>query len=461
MTQSRAFFSWGRFAAIQLHPAVIVSAILLGGFVGWLHGGENPILVYLGDIYVRLLQMCVIPLLMTAVILSLSKLFSDGNARGYAVRLFALIAASLLAASTLGVMLGWMGSIGTGIGDEARAVIGRLIYNAESVATNAAARVPEFGLADTISGMVPDNIFLALSSGNKLAILFFAVLFGIALGSIERSKTEVANAFIEALYDTFIKIISWLMYGLPAALFCLAYAHVGSIGIGVISALMGFAVLMITGALFLWCVATLVICHYTRSSPLYVLAQLKDSMFVAIGTSSSFAAIPSAISGLKQNLGVDKRMVDLVVPLGMSLHPPANPLHFGLATVFMANLYGVQLDIGQLLFIVVASTMAGVAAAGAPSAAGMSLISFTLVPLGLPVEVAIILLIAIDPLVDPFNTALNVQANSALAAVMGGRLPAGEKKSPSMRGKTISAPLPLAPRIHSAAKPQTVHSVRR
>lgn len=405
-------------ATILRHPISVFAGMALGGLYGWVDKGGTPLIEPAGHIYLRLLQMCVIPLLFTAVVTSLGKLFSNGSARRQVARLVFLMAVGMALAGGLGLALGEWGQPGAELQQQARQIIGEVISRAE--ATDQAARAGDAaGIMDIAIGIVPDNIFVALSSGNMLAILFFAVLFGVALGSIEPQKSERAIALFESLYDAFIKIIGWLMYVLPFGLFCLAYSQISAIGVPILIAMTKLVLLIYAGCLALIVFSFLIIWWRVGGSIWRPVSALREAIFVAFGTSSSFAAVPAALRGLKDGLGIERNVVDLVMPLGITLNPPGSVFHFAIATVFLANLYGVHLDAGQLAFVLVASVLAGTAASGAPGAAALSMISLILVPLGLPVEVAIILLVAIDPIIDPALTVVNVQANATTTILLG------------------------------------------
>src|SRR5688572_10415036 len=408
---------------ILLHPVAILAGIVLGGLYGWFDKGQSSFIGPIGEVYLRLLQMCVIPLLFTAVVTSLGKLFSSGAASRYVGRLVLLVGIGLLIAGGLGVVSGTLGQPGVELQQQAKVIIGEIIFRAEFAAATPGAA--SLGFGDIALSIVPENIFVALSSGNMLAILFFAILFGIALGSIGQQRAERAISLFETLYDTFIKIIGWLMYLLPLGLFCLAYSQLSLIGVDILAAMIKLVLLIYAGCLLLIVLYSIVIWLRVGGSYWSSVAALKEAVFVAFGTSSSFAAVPAALRGLKDGLRLDRSVVDLVMPLGITLNPPGSVFHFALATIFLSNLYGIQLDPGQIALVLLGSVLAGIAASGAPGAAALSMISIILLPLGLPVEVAIILLIAIDPIVDPILTVVNVHANAATTAVLG----TGEKRS--------------------------------
>lgn len=404
----------GRIAALLLHPATVFAGLAGGPLYGWIDGGEKPLIGQVGEIYLRLLQMCVIPLLFTAVVIGLAKLFASGAARRHVARLVLLFAAGLVLAGGLGLLLGEFGRPGSGLEDQARQVIGEVISRAE--AASGASSSTNF--EDIVIGIVPANIFVAFSSGNMLAILFFALLFGVALGTIEKEKSQRAIGLFESLYETFITIIGWLLYVLPIGLFCLACTQISAVGIPTLAAMLKLIVLVYAGCLALAVLCLVVIWMRLGGSPWRAVAALREALLVAFGTSSSFAAAPAMMRALKRGLGMNPDVVDLVAPLGITLNPPGSAFHFAIATMFLANLYGVDLDAGQIAFVLVGSVLAGLAASGAPGVAALSMISLILVPLGLPVEVAIILLVAIDPIVDPALTVVNISANAATTVLL-------------------------------------------
>ena len=132
---------------------------------------------------------------------------------------------------------------------------------------------------------------------------------------------------------------------------------------------------------------------------------------------SRYAAIPAARRGLRKNLGVSKQLANLVVPLGISLNPQGSVLQFSLAAIFSTQLYAISLSWQEYLLILFGSALAGLAASSAPGIVGLGMLSIILSPLGIPVSVVVILLAAIDPLVDPVLTLVNVHANCTATVV--------------------------------------------
>lgn len=404
---------------LALNPWLVIGGIVAGAFLGWHFPQLGAQIAPLGSLYSSLLQMCVIPILLTAVIGSISRLFIHGGAQNYILRLFGLITAGLVVASLVGIAAGLLWHPGANLAPSARATLGTLISDYEfSLSTGPAVETSQVGLLLFFDQMIPDNIFFSLSQGERLSVLFFSIVVGVALGSIGKRKAGPVLAVLEALYETFLTITSWLMYLLPLGLFCLAAGQIAQIGLNIVGAVLKLVMLVYFCCLILLAIYSLLMWLRLRGNPLHTLEALRESMVVALGTANSFAAIPSAMRGLQDKLGINKTVTDLVLPLGITLNPPGSVCHFALSTIFIADIYGTHLDPGDYVVIFLGAILAGIAASGAPGAVALAMISIILQPLGLPVDVALILLIGIDPLVDPIITLVNVQANCATTILM-------------------------------------------
>jgi proton glutamate symport protein len=202
---------------LALNPWIVIGSIVAGALLGWHFPPLGAQIAPLGSLYTSLLQMCVIPILLTAVIGSISRLFIHGSAQNYILRLFGLITAGLVVASIVGIAVGLLWHPGANLGPAARATLGTLISDYEfNLSANPAIETSQAGLLLFFDQMIPDNIFFSLSQGERLSVLFFSIVVGVALGSIGKRKARPVLMVLEALYETFLKITSWLMYLLPS-----------------------------------------------------------------------------------------------------------------------------------------------------------------------------------------------------------------------------------------------------
>ncbi|MDD2760203.1 MAG: dicarboxylate/amino acid:cation symporter [Methylomonas sp.] len=403
-----------------LSPWLIFAGVFIGAMIGIFDKELAKDLLPFGTLYLRLLQMLVLPMLMTAVISGLGNLFVSGMKKSQLTRLIAFVFIGLMMASFIGLMFGIFGRPGSGLEYEAQVTLGKTINESERNAINPA-QAQHPSMFAYVQAMIPENIFNALVRGDTLSILFFSLLTGLSMGLLKTDASKTALIVVDAFYNIFLSIIGWMMYILPFGLLCLFAGQIAQVGMDIV-----WATAKLIEYIYISCIATMLIYSIViwwqirhRYSYWQTLAGLRQPIAVAIGTASSFATIPSALNALINNLKVDQRVADLVIPLGMTINPPASVLQFAISSVFIAQIYGVDLQFGQLLMVFVGAILAALASSSAPSIVALSMIAMILDPLGLPSGVAIILLVAIDPVVDPIVTGFNVLSNCALTVAVG------------------------------------------
>jgi proton glutamate symport protein len=187
----------------------------------------------------------------------------------------------------------------------------------------------------------------------------------------------------------------------------------------------------LTAIIFVVCV--LIISKMTGASLRKQFKAMYSTIMISIGTRSSFAALPNAIQGFTEGLGVSGTAVNSVLPLGISLCGFGNIMVYSLGSFFAIGLYNYQIGIVGLIMVLVGIILTAMAASGAPGLVASSMISMILAPLGLPAQAIIVMLIAIDPLIDPFATLANVYPNCAATAIIsGGRINANKKAGSSL-----------------------------
>lgn len=404
-----------------LSPWLIFLGVFSGAIIGIFDKVLANKLLPFGALYLRMLQMLVLPMLVTAVISGLGNLFMSGIKRSQLTRLIGFMFVGLMIASFLGLLFGVIGHPGSELQHEAQVTLGRTITQTEHSAAmkrNEQEQLPS--MFTYVQAMIPVNIFKSLNSGDTLAILFFSLLTGISMGKVNSEASKTALMVVNAFYTIFLSIIGWMMYALPLGLMCLFAGQIAQVGMDIV-----WATAKLIQYIYISCIVTMIVYSLIiwwklrhRLSYLETLAGLRQTLVVALGTASSFASIPSALGALKSNLKVDENVSDLVIPLGMTINPPASVLQFAISSVFIAQIYGTELGFDQFSIVFVGAILAGIASSSAPSIVALSMIAMILDPLGLPSSVAIILLVAIDPVVDPIITALNVHANCALAVMV-------------------------------------------
>lgn len=341
-----------------LSPWLILSSITVGAFIGFLDKSLAEDLLPFGSLYLKLLQMLVLPILLTAIISGLGNLFVSGIEKKQIRSLIILMVCGLLIADGIGVLLGSIGQPGSQLAHDAKVTLGKTITKMEQ-SNRADTAAPSF--VSFFQSVIPDNIFKSLTAGDALATLFFSILIGISMGLMPPKSNKMALMVIGAFYDSFLTIIGWMMYLLPFGLLCLFAGQIAQLGLEVV-----WATAKLIQYLYIACVGTMLVYSLIiwwklrhRFSYLECLSALRQPLVVALGTASSFASISAALNALKKNLGIDKNTVDLVVPLGITLNPPASVLQFAISSIFIAQIYGVTLGFDQICIVFLGSILAG------------------------------------------------------------------------------------------------------
>jgi Na+/H+-dicarboxylate symporter len=411
-----------------LSPWATAAAVGLGVITGLVLPATAGALKGVGEVFVALLQMCAVPLVVCGVVSSIGRVFVAGDYRRSVGRVLLAMGIGLLLTSVLAVVLGLVGRPGSGLGSEASRTLGRLL-SASEIQTGADLPSRQLPLVEFLIGAVPRNIFFALSQGHQLSILIFCILLGIAFGLSLTAKTRCTLDCFEATFDALLKLIEWLLYALPLGLFALIAHQVAQAGVGMFVAMLKLIVLINLGVLVSLLVGNLIIARRTGLAYGRVCAALGEPLLIAFAAKSSFAAIPATLRALQAQLRLEKHATELVLPLSVCVNPLGNVYYYVIGTIFIAQLYGVALPPVSCGFLVAGGVLAAVAGSALPSAAAIGVFAILLEPLGLPLGAAVILIMAVDPFIDPMVTVLNVHGGcvvtSLVADPQAGRAAAG------------------------------------
>lgn len=397
-------------------PWVILGAIVCGGLFGYFFSGPARHLTAPGRIFISLMQMCILPIMITAIISSMGRLVKAPGSIRIIRNLFILTFAGLFLCSSIGLVAGLAGRPGSALSPAAKASMGKMLFLSEKGAAAGGAK-SDASLADFFIKIVPTNIFAALSEGNSLRILLFTLLLGVAIGLVPHAASDTIIDFTIALFEAFKKIIGWVMKALPVGLFCIFAGSVATTGLTIFQSLGKLLAVIYGAAMILFILYQILIGLACRSSFRQSFTALRDTYLVALGTANSFIALPSALNNVQKHLRLDEKMSNLIIPLGIVINRQGVVLCFAVVTVFLAQLYEVPLGAERIAIVIIGAALAGMAALGRLGVAA-SLLAFVLEPLGLPVETAFIVLFSLEVFLDPVTAILIIQSNCATAAVL-------------------------------------------
>ena len=354
-----------------------------------------------GSLFVNALKMLVVPLVLFSLISGVCGIGDIRLLGRIGTKAFALymMTTAIAIASALAIA----GVVGIGKG-----------MNAESSASFEGAEAPP--LSEVLVNIVPDNPIAAMAEGEMLSIIFFAILVGISLLMVGKRAAGLVGA-IEVANEVMMKMVGIIMALAPYAVFCLLAKAMAQLGLDLFVQLIGYVVVLI-GVLLLHLFVTLqgTLLLFSGLNPMTFLRKMRNTQVFAFSTSSSNATIPVTLRTVTQRLGVNRSVGSFTVPFGATINMDGTAIMQGVATVFIANIYGVELGVGGYLTVILMSVLASIGTAGVPGV-GLIMLSMVFAQVGLPLE-GIGLILGVDRLLDMVRTAVNVSGDGVVSCIV-------------------------------------------
>ncbi|MHC4397594.1 MAG: dicarboxylate/amino acid:cation symporter [Planctomycetota bacterium] len=387
---------------IKVHTQIFV-AIIAGGIAGGILGPNAEHIKIVGDIFIRLLRMIIIPLIMASMVTGIVSIGSGRNLGRISLRTAVYYMATTLLAVTVGLVL--VNLIKPGVGVQLPAQ-----QNAVDVQHTHPSAI------SIISDIVPKNLFAAMADDKVLSVIFFSLLLGFAISSIGQKAEPLADIF-DAFNEIMLKITGWIMCLAPFGVFALMAYTIGIIGLDVIKPLALYMLTVMAGLLIHACLTLPVLLTIVgRYSPFRCIRRMFSAVATAFSTASSAATLPITMDCLEKNVGVSKKIAGFVLPLGATINMDGTALYEAVAAMFIAQAYGITMTLPQQITIMLTATLASIGAAAIPGA-GLITIVIVLKAVGLPLE-GIAIILAVDRLLDMSRTAVNVWGDACGAVVV-------------------------------------------
>jgi Na+/H+-dicarboxylate symporter len=370
---------------------------------------------WIGRLFLAMIKMVVVPLVFFSLVVGIASLGDIRKLGRMGGRTLGFFMLTTIVALVIGVGLANIVKPGKMVSAEDSAILlSSFQADASSKVANAA-EAPSF--ADQIISIVPTNPLAALVQGNMLQVIFFAVMLGIALTFMGEERAKLVVDGFDRLNDAMVMLVHIAMKIAPFGVGALLFKVVGNTGVSVLIALGVYGLVVLAGLLIHLVFTYGTVVKLVAKLPfLQFLDAIKEAMLVAFSTSSSSATLPVTKGCCEDNLGCSPETTSFVLPLGATVNMDGTALYQGVAAIFIAQVYGMDLDFGQQVTIVISATLASVGAAGVPGA-GMITLAMVLTSIGVPTE-GLALILGVDRLLDMFRTATNVVGDSTATVLM-------------------------------------------
>ena len=409
---------------LALHWKIIIGMVfgviygLIASKYGWVNFTDNWIKPW-GTIFVNLLKLIAVPLVFASLIKGVASLSDISKLSRIGGKTIVIYLTSTVIAVSIGLLL--VNTVKPGDGfDKDSVTKTEQIEEGASKKIAAAEGVKEEGPLQFLIDIVPTNIFDSASNNrNMLQVIFFAILFGIAMVMLPDEKTTYVKGFFDGINDIILQIVDLIMISAPYGVFALLAGLVVDFGASaeLFIALAKYSATVIVGLLLMiFLVYPIILRLFTKVKYLDFFKGISPAQMLAFSTSSSAATLPVTMERCEEYIGVSEEVSSFVLPLGATINMDGTSLYQAVAAVFIAQAFGIELDMGQQLIIVLTATLASIGAAAVPGA-GMVMLVIVLGAIGVPSE-GLALIFGVDRLLDMLRTVVNVTGDATVATVV-------------------------------------------
>ncbi|QQS37994.1 MAG: dicarboxylate/amino acid:cation symporter [Ignavibacteriales bacterium] len=369
---------------------------------------------WVGDIFIRLLNMIAIPLVLASLIVGAASLGDIRKFMRIGGKTIAFYIGTTAFAITTGLLIANLLQPGHRMAEDSKSKL--LAVYSEDVAGNIE-KVSDYDFTKEIVNLVPRNPFAAIAGSEMLQIVFFALLVGLTLSLIAKDKSSPVLSFFDGLSEAMIKLVDIIMLIAPIGVFALISATVSEFGFEILETLIWYAVAVIAGLLIHTVLTySLLLKIFTKMKIFFFFKGIRRAQAIAFSTSSSAATLPVNMECCQENLGVPKSITSFILPLGATINMDGTALYQGVAAVFIAQVFGIDLTFTQQLIIVFTAVLASIGTAPVPGV-GIIMLVIILKSVGIPEE-GIALILGIDRILDMSRTVTNVTGDALTAVVI-------------------------------------------
>lgn len=383
----------------------IVLALILGVIVGAIWGEGAQSIRWIGDLFIRLIQMVVVPLIFITIVAGIVAMGDPQKLGSLGIKTLAVYMGTTLVAIIIGLAMAAIIQPGVGVD--------------LTGATPGALQDP-IPIGERMMSIVPTNPVAALAEGNVLAIIFFALIFGMGILVVGKKAQPMAD-IMDAGAEVMLKLTHWVMEFAPFGVFALIAWVAGTQGVAALLDVIALASTVIFALVFHTVVVHSSIMKFVLGlSPVKFFKGAKNAMLVAFSTSSSMATLPVTLTSAEENLGVKPAVASTVLPLGATINMDGSAIYVGVVSVFAAQVFGVELGLIDYLLVAATTTMVSIGTAAVPGAS-VFLMAAVMGTIGLsPEQIAVVVgfVLPFDRPLDMLRTSVNVTGDLSVATTV-------------------------------------------
>jgi len=390
---------------IALHWQILI-AFILAILFGIFFKDQVKYVSWMGDIFLRMLKMIVIPLILSSIISGISNIGSDGNFGRLGLKTIGYYVTTTILAISVGLIL--VNLIKPGVG-----------MDISSIRIDESLGFQRQNISDMLIQIVPQNIFKSMANNEFLSVIFFAIIVGVFISKIDNKNRVILSDFFNAFFELFMKITLLIIKLAPFGIFGLI--------VKVVAAQNDFGNMIIKLGSFMLTVIIAILIHALITLPLITrfigkakpfkhFDNLKTTLITAFSTASSAAALPLNMKETNEKSGVSHKITNFTLPIGATVNMDGTAIYIATVVIFIAQAKGVDMGLKEQIIILITAVLSSIGTAAVPMAS-LVIITIILEVLGLPIEM-MALILPVDRILDMFRTATNVWSDSCGAVII-------------------------------------------
>ena len=391
-------------------PVVIISSVVLSIIIGLNFKDFSKNLEPFGEIYLSLLQMCIIPIVASSITYSIGKLADSNNASEQIKKTMGMLVLTLIVIASLSTLLSMATTKVIFDIFEVGSMSNRGSFDIKLNLIETNSVEEPLSITSFITNIIPSNIFGSITNEVLIQIVFFSMFMGFSIGSLKKDESKECLKYCETIFTCFQYIITATLYILPFGILCLISSRISSIEESVLYSMLTFIVAIYVVGTIIVIINVIFTKVYVKKSFMSILRELKEPYSIAFSTCNSYASIPYIITNLPY-LNVDSNHIKMTAPISITLGRFGTTVYFTLIIMFCAKIYGVDIGFSDIPMVVAMSIIGSIATAGVGGVAVVTIINSITNPFGIESSGLIFLFLAIDPLIDPIRTLLIVNTN--------------------------------------------------
>ncbi|MES2676745.1 MAG: dicarboxylate/amino acid:cation symporter [Pseudomonadota bacterium] len=386
---------------LKLWQQVIIG-LILGVIAGFLFPNQAESFKILGTVFIDLIKMVIVPLIFFALLDGITSMDAGHSATRVGIKGFLIYIATATFAVAIGLTVSTIFEPGVGV-------------NLNDIAKVAVEHKDAPTVQEFLLGLIPTNIFKAFSSDNFLQIIVFSIFAGVVINMIG-SKAKPVKEIIHSASLVMFKMIEIIVLLAPIGVFGFISWMVGTQGMDVLESLGKLVAIVIGACVLQYLLFGVMLLVFGKLSPIPFFKKMTTAQSIAFATSSSKAALGTAVTHVHKRMGVSEANANFILPLGSSINMDGTAIYLGICAVFFAQAYGIHLEFSQYLMLMLTCTLGSIGAAGIPSGS-IIFMGMVLGSVGLPLD-GIGIILGVDRILDMIRTTVNITGDAAVTVLV-------------------------------------------